>query len=197
MKTLFLLPAVLVAAAMPFARTVTPEQPLGPNDWVVDGVHSSVVFKVRHADASWFFGTFDKVEGKVTLDPEAPEKGSVSLTIPVESVDTNDEKRDGHLKGPDFFKAKENPNISFASSKIMAKGDDLHVTGELSMAGASKTITIPVEHVGDGEFYGARRGYIATFPIKRSDFGMTYGVDKNVLGDEVTLTISLELVHPK
>ena len=197
MKTLILLPAVLVAATMPFARPVTTDLPLGPNDWDIDGAHSSVVFKVRHADASWFFGTFDKIDGTVTLDPKDPAKGSVTLTIPVASIDTNDAKRDGHLKSPDFFNAKENPDITFASTAIVAKGDDLQVTGELSMAGATKTISMNVEHVGDGEFHGTRRGYLATFPVKRSDFGMTYGVDQNVLGDEVTLTISLELVQPQ
>lgn len=196
-KTLMFLPAALVAAAMPFARPVTVDQPLGPDDWVVDGAHSSVVFKVKHANASWFLGTFDKVDGTVTLDHAAPESGKVSLTIPVESVDTNDQKRDGHLKAPDFFNAKENPQITFESTAIAKKGDVLHVTGELSMAGKTNEVTIPVEHVGDGEFYGARRGYMTTFTLKRSEFGMTYGVEKNVLGDEITLMISLELVHPK
>ena len=70
-------------------------------------------------------------------------------------------------------------------------------TGDLSIAGKTKSVTIAVEHVGDGEFRGARRGYMTNFAIKRSDFGMTYGVKQNVLGDDVHLTVSLELAQPK
>ena len=66
-----------------------------------------------------------------------------------------------------------------------------------SQAGKKKSITIPVSYVGEGEFHGARRGYMTTFSIKRSDFGMTYGVKQNVLGDDVHLTVSLELVQPE
>ena len=128
--------------------------------------------------------------------PGNPATGSIELTIPVASVDTNNGKRDDHLKGPDFFSAKENPEITFRSSAIVAKGEELHVTGELAMAGRTQRVTIPVRHVGDGEFYGERRGYVTEFAVKRSDFGMTYGIDKGVLGDEVTLTIGIELVRP-
>lgn len=180
-----------------FALPRNATTPGGEHDWAVDPVHSSVVFKVKHANAAWFQGTFDVVNGKVTLDPAKPEAGSVSLTIPVDSVDTNDKKRDDHLKGPDFFNGKENPTITFVSSKIQKKGDKLEVTGDLAMAGKSKSVTIEVEKTGEGEFYGKRVGFASTFTIKRSDFGMTYGVDKNALGDEVTLSIALETIQPE
>ena len=188
MKTLLLLPIVFASFALPRAAAVPP----GEHDWTVDTVHSSVVFKVKHANAAWFQGTFDTITGKVSLDPSKPEAGSVSVTIPVDSVDTNDKKRDEHLRGPDFFNGKENPNITFASSKIAKKGDKFEVTGDLAMAGKSKSITIEVEKTGEGEFHGKRIGFATTFTIKRSDFGMTYGVDKNALGDEVTLSIAIE-----
>ena len=126
-----------------------------------------------------------------------PEAGSVKLTIPVASIDSNDAKRDEHLKAPDFFNAKENPEITFTSSKIAKKGDAFEVTGKLAMAGKSKEITIPVEFTGTGEFYGKRAGFMTTFPIKRSDFGMTYGVGEKSLGDEVVLQIALETVQAK
>lgn len=197
MKSLLLLPAVLIAVSLPMTDSVVVDQPLGPNDWAVDSGHSGCVFRVKHANASWFLGTFDKVGGKVTLDANAPEKGSVELTIETESIDSNDKQRDGHLMSPDFFNAKENPEITFKSTKIVAKGKDLQVTGDLTMAGKKKSITIPVEYSGEGEFRGKRRGYMTTFMIKRSDFGMTYGVKQNTLGDDVHLTVSLELVQPK
>jgi polyisoprenoid-binding protein YceI len=197
MKSLLLLPVILVAVAMPTAAPVVPTELMGEHDWLVDAGHSSCVFRVKHANASWFMGSFDKVDGKATLDSSALEKGSVALTIATESVDSNDKRRDGHLMSPDFFNAKENPEITFKSTKIKADGKDLEVTGDLSLAGKTKSITIPVSFVGEGESRGLRRGYITEFAIKRSDFGMTYGISKNALGDDVHLIVSLELVQPK
>lgn len=195
MKTLLLLPVTFALFALP---THTPtDAPRGEHDWTVDAGHSSVVFRVKHANASWFQGTFDKIEGVVTFDPAKPEATSVNLKIPVASIDTNDEKRDAHLKNEDFFNAGENPTIAFQSAKVAKKGEMLEVTGTLSMAGKSKEITIPVEFTGTGEFYGKRAGFMTTFPIKRSDFGMTYGVGEKSLGDEVVLQIALETVQAK
>ena len=196
MKTLLLLPLSFALFALPTSQPAT-GAPRGEHDWTVDAGHSSVVFRVKHANASWFQGTFDKVEGTVTLDPAKLDAASVTLKIPVDSVDTNDGKRDAHLKNQDFFNSKENPDITFKSTKVAKKGETLEVTGDLAMAGKSKTVTIPVEMTGTGEFYGKRAGFMTTFTIKRSDFGMTYGVDKNVLGDEVTLQIALETVQAK
>ena len=108
-------------------------------------------------------------------------------------MDTNDKKRDDHLKSPDFFNSKENPEITFTSTKIAKKGDLLEVTGDLAMAGKKKSVTMAVEKTGEGELMGKKiRGWMSTFTIKRSEFGMTYGVDQKALGDEVTLSIALE-----
>lgn len=196
MKIFLLLPFSLALFTLP-TQPGAPAAPRGEHDWVVDPVHSSVVFKVKHANAAWFKGTFDEIAGTVSLDPTKPEAGSVKLAIPVASVDTNDQKRDDHLKAADFFNYKENPDITFTSTKIAAKGDALAVTGELSMAGKTKPITIDVAKVGEGEFYGKRVGYTTTFTIQRSDFGMTYGVENNALGDAITLMVDLELIQPK
>ncbi|MGB3966333.1 MAG: YceI family protein [Planctomycetota bacterium] len=196
MKTLLLLPLVPLLLALPTPSTAT-ATPRGEHDWTVDTVHSSVVYRIKHANASWFQGTFDVITGTITLDPKAPEAGSVQLTIPVDSVDSNDKKRDDHLKGPDFFNGKENPEITFKSTKIAGSGKNLKVTGDLSLAGKKKSVTLDVEHVGDAEMFGTRRGYSTKFTIKRSDFGMTYGVDQDQLGDEVTLAVDLELLQGK
>lgn len=195
MKLLVLLPLTFAFFALPPSQTTG--QPVGEHDWTVDGGHSSVVFKVKHANAAWFKGMFDVISGTVSLDPSKPESGSVQLTIPVGSVDTNDQKRDSHLKDADFFNSKENPNITFQSTKIAANGAGFEVVGELAMAGKKKPVTIQVDKVGEGDFYGKRAGFSTTFTVKRSEFGMTYGIDKNALGDEVTLMIDLELVQAK
>lgn len=204
MKTLMLLPTVLVAALMPMALAGDDARADPVNartgdikPWFVDSGHSICVFACKHAGAAWFYGTFDRVEGVVTLDPADLGSSSVSLTIPIDSLDSNNKDRDGHLKSPDFFNAKENPEMTFKSSKIVADGNNLTVTGDLSMAGVTRTMTIPVEWTGDGEFRGKRRGYLAQFSVMRSDFGMNYGIAKKTLGDEVRLTISLELIQAK
>lgn len=200
MKTLLLLlPAALALFTVPGRADRASLALPGDNDWVVDSVHSSVVFRVKHANASWFQGTFDKIEGQITLDPSKPEAGSVSLTIPVDSIDTNDKKRDDHVKGPDFFNSKENPTIAFASTKIAKKGDaQFDVTGDLQMAGKKKSVTMTVEKTGEGEMMGSKvSGWMTTFTIKRSDFGMKYALDKGMLGDDITLTIALEAKQKK
>ena len=200
MKTLFLLlPAALALFTLPGREDRGSAVPPGDHDWVVDDVHSSVVFRVKHANASWFQGTFDKIAGEISLDPSKAEAGSVKLTIPVDSVDTNDKKRDDHLKGPDFFNSKENPSITFASTKIAKKGDaQFDVTGDLQMAGKKKSVTMTVEKSGEGEMMGSKlTGWMTTFTIKRSDFGMSYALDKGMLGDEVTLMIALETKQKK
>jgi polyisoprenoid-binding protein YceI len=196
MKSLFLLPFAFTLFALPAPRDASPV-PAGEHDWTVDTVHSGVAFRIKHANASWFMGMFEVVKGNVTLDPKAPETGSVQLTIPVDSIDTNDKKRDEHLRGPDFFNAKENPEITFKSTKIAKKGEMLQVTGDLSIHGKTKATTIDVEHIGDAEMFGKRRGYSTKFTIKRSDFDMHYGTENKSLGDEVTLMIDLELVQPE
>ncbi|HEX6810296.1 MAG TPA: YceI family protein [Planctomycetota bacterium] len=198
MKTILLLPAALALFALPKTGHEAAAMPPGEHDWVVDAVHSSVVFKIKHANASWFLGTFDKISGQVSLDPATPEAGSVTITIPVDSIDTNDKKRDEHVMGPDFLKSKENPTITFTSTKIVKKaGNQFDVTGDLAMAGKKKSTTLTVERTGEGEMMGKVVGWMTTFTIKRSDFGMTYGLDKSALGDEITLTIALETNQPK
>ena len=207
MKTLILLPTVLVAALMPMtlasdnvAADIVNAPASGAVEtkpWFVDSGHSICVFACKHADAAWFYGTFDRVEGVVSLDPADLGSSSVSLTIPIDSLDSNNKDRDGHLMSPDFFNAKENPEMTFNSTKIVADGNNLTVTGDLSMAGVTRSMTIPVEWTGDGEFRGKRRGYLAQFSVNRSDFDMNYGVAKKTLGDEVRLTISLELIQAK
>lgn len=193
MKSLIAVPFALVLLCLP----TSPTSPAGEHDWMVDGGHSSVTFRIKHMGASWFSGSFDAVSGTVALDPKKPEAGSVKIAIPVDSVDTNSAQRDGHLKNADFFNAKENPEITFTSKSVKAKGDDLEVTGELAMAGKSKAITIVAQKVGASEMKGKRVGYSSEFTVKRSDFGMTYGVDGGALGDDVMLRFDLALVPAK
>lgn len=196
MKLLLVVPVLLAA---PFFGATPSAAPVRAADhaWAIDTTHSSVVFKLKHMNASMFYGTFEQITGTVTLDPAAPDKGSVAIVIPVDSLRTRDEKRDGHLKGPDFFNAKENPEITFKSTSIAKAGDGAFaVKGKLSLAGKEKEVALTVQDTGEGEMMGTKlHGWETTFTIKRSDFGMNYGVAQKALSDEVTIMIGLE-GHP-
>jgi polyisoprenoid-binding protein YceI len=99
------------------------------------------------------------------------------------------------VRGPDFLDAKQFPDITFASTAIAKAGDAFDVSGDLTIRGVSKPLKLRVEKTGEGEFYGKRIGYETSCTIKRSDFGMKYGLAENALGDEVTLTIAIEAVQ--
>ena len=190
---------VLGAAALFVAATVRAPldvpSPRGDHDWKIDSVHSAVVFKIRHAGASWFYGSFGSIKGTFTLDPANAAAGAIAVEIAAASVATHDSKRDDHLRSPDFFDAKQYPSITFASTKIAKAGDGFKVTGDLTLRGITKPVTMQVTKSGEGEMQGSKRvGYEATFAIKRSDFGMDYGLAKKALGDEVTLMCGIEAV---
>lgn len=157
----------------------------------VDPVHSHVLFRTKHMGVSYAHGRFNAFEGKFTLG-ESP---SIQLTIDTSSVDTQSEKRDGHLAGPDFFDSGQFPRAKFKSTKIEDKGDGKYaVTGDLELRGKSKEIRFEAIKVGEGA--GPRDSYLAGlhagFTIQRSDFGINYGIENGGVADDVLLEISLE-----
>jgi polyisoprenoid-binding protein YceI len=161
----------------------------------IDAGHSAVMFKVKHFGVSNAYGRFNKFSGTYTSG-DAP---AVTIEVDAASVDSANAKRDDHLKGPDFFNVNETPKITFKSTKWEDKGEGLaHVTGELTLHGVTKTVTIPVTKVGEGNdpYGGYRVGFEATFTIKRSEFGISYGLPAAV-GDDVTLIVSVEAVRAK
>ncbi|MCA9250732.1 MAG: YceI family protein, partial [Phycisphaerales bacterium] len=121
-----------------------------------------------------------------------PADSSFDVVIKTESVDTNNKKRDGHLKSPDFFNAREFPTISFKSTKVeKGEKDTLKVTGDLTCHGVTKSITIDVVQTGAASGpQGESKGIEAIFTIKRSEFGMEYGLE--ALGDDVRVIVALE-----
>ena len=180
--------AALAASAAQPAETKVAPAATGAKTFKVDGVHSSVFFKVKHLNASNFYGRFNKVEGSFDL------AGNV-LEAPVDaaSVDTNSSGRDNHVKSPDFFSVKEFPTITFKGKSFTKKDDtNWEVKGDLTFRGKTKEVNINVVTTGEGP--GMRGGTVAgietTFTIKRSDYGMDFMLKG--LSDEVTLTIALE-----
>jgi polyisoprenoid-binding protein YceI len=162
----------------------------------IDPVHSSILFRVKHLDVSYFYGRFNELSGSFMVDEEDPSKSFVKIEVPTASVDTNNENRDKHLKSQDFFSAKEFPTLRFKSTQVEKTGKTTYrVTGDLTYRGVTKSVTFDAGHTGTAEVserFGLRSGFGAMLEIKRSDFGDKYGIEGNVLGDEVRLIISLE-----
>ncbi|MEY2490022.1 MAG: hypothetical protein QOC70_1964 [Verrucomicrobiota bacterium] len=158
----------------------------------VDPVHSFVLFSVQHFGVSNSYGRFNDISGTVVFDKDNPSKSSVELSVPVESLDTNNAKRDQSLKSPDYLNAKQFPTLKFKSTKVQGSGDTLKVSGDFTLHGVTKPLTVDFKKVGEGKgLQGeARAGGETRFTIKRSDFGMNFM--QGAVGDEVTIILSLE-----
>ena len=195
----FLLPAGLARGALAPAAPAL-EARLGgepkSGTFEIDPVHSSLLFNVMHADASRFWGRFDAFKGQVVVDAAKPDASSVVVEVSAESVDTGNQGRDNHLRGPDFFNSKEFPDIVFESKKVEKAPKGFKVSGEFTMLGVTKPVNADAEFIGysENERTGKRTGYEVRFTIKRSDFGMNYGAGGGGLGDEVNVLFSLSAV---
>lgn len=185
----------LIACAAPVASVA------GADTFNVDKQHSTVTFRIKHLNVSYFHGRFNDVSGSFTFDDDDISKSSLNIKVKTRSVDTNDRKRDKHLRSPDFFGAKQFPSIKF-KGKQFSLGEDgrIAVTGDLTLHGVTKSITVHIERVGSGRGMRpgeVRSGFETTFTIKRTDFGMTKYVQKKMLGDEVRLTVGMEGIRKK
>ncbi len=161
----------------------------------IDDTHSMALFRVQHLKAGRFWGLFNDVSGTIQYVPT--QSLSLNVSIKTESIDSNSAQLDRHLKSPDFFNAVEFPSMTFVSksSKPLAP-DRIEVTGDITIRGVTKSITVPFEcsEISGGPM-GTRAGFEATFEVKRSDFGVSYGVEKGMLGDQTRVIISLEGVQ--
>ena len=161
--------------------------------YTVDPVHSSISFMISHAKISNIHGRFNDFSGKITIDSADPSKSTFALSIPVESIDTNNVKRDEHLRAPDYFNVKQFPTMSFQSTKVKAVDGGFEVTGDLTLHGVTKPVSLKLKG-GDKvvEFpKGTKRiGLVSTFSIVRSDFGVS--TELGALGDEIPISIGIE-----
>lgn len=186
-----------VACAMALASI---QSPLRADDYTVDPSHTSVIFGISHLGYSFTYGRFDKVSGAFTLDPAKPDAASFTLTIDAASIDTNDAKRDDHLRGPDFLNTGEFPIISFKSNKVAVEkqGESTVyvVSGDLTMHGETKPVTLQLQKLGEGPGptgQGFHTGFNCQTKLNRSEWGMTKMIPH--IGDEVAITISFEGVR--
>ncbi len=163
----------------------------------IDPVHSSVGFKVRHLFSS-VNGKFTKFDGTFTVDADAPEKSSVTATVQTASIDTAEEKRDGHLKTAEFFDVAQFPEITFKSKSVKSTGKDTaDITGDFTMHGVTRELTLRAQFLGKGKgMKGEISGWhLSSGPIKRSDYGLKWNKaieGTAVVGDDVEITIDIE-----
>lgn len=185
--------AFLVTASSLFAETFN-----------VDKVHSEAAFQVRHM-MSKVSGKFDDFSGKINADRAKPSASSVEFTIKAASINTGNADRDKDLRSANFFDVEKFPEITFKSSKIVPskKKDVYEVTGDLTIHGVTKHVTLPVEFNGFGKdpWGGERAGFSLTTTINRKDYGINWNkaLDNGgvLLGDEVTININIEAVKAK
>jgi polyisoprenoid-binding protein YceI len=159
----------------------------------IDPAHTAALFKISHLGISNSWGRFNGVSGTVTWEESDPAKSSVKVTIKTASIDTGTAKKDEHLRSADFFSVKEFPEMTFASKKIEKKEGNLYqVTGDFTLHGVTKEITIPVTKLGTTKdpMGKERIGFDAAFSIKRSDYGMNFMVGP--AGDEVQIILAAE-----
>jgi len=165
-------------------------------DFSIDPVHSTVIFKVHHLGAANVYGRFDEVSGSFSFDPASPASAAFDVSVKAESVDTNAEKRDQHIAGPDFLDSKQFPVIRLKSKGVKKTGDKSYqVAGDLELRGVTKPVTIDVEYTGTStDPRGTTRaGFEAKFTINRMDYGVSFMPDG--LGTDVALIVSIEGVQ--
>lgn len=185
-------PAPAAAIAVAPAAVAQASTAAASATYNIDDVHSCALFRVQHLGAGQFFGRFNEFDGQFTFSEAAGP--TFDVKIPIASVDTNNDRLDGHLRSPDFFNATDFPAMSFKSTSATKVSDTMwDVTGEITMLGVAKTVPVKVEWTGSKDMgRGMRTGLEATFTIKRSDFGMNYGLENGSLGDETRIIVSLE-----
>src|SRR5688572_2214447 len=142
-------------------------------NYKVDPVHSFVIFRIKHMDVGHVWGRFNEPAGTITIDDEDASKSSFTLEIQSQKVDTGNERRDNHLRAPDFFNAKQFPTIKFKSTSAKKTDKGYEVVGDLTLHGTTKPITINLEQTGQASQGGKQLiGFETTVDIKRTDFGM-------------------------
>lgn len=171
--------------------------------WQIDTSHTAAQFAVRHLMISTVKGFFSDVNGTVVYDPEHPELLNVDVKIPVATINTRDEKRDAHLKSPDFFDAENHPWMTFKGKRIVqgAKGK-FTLVGDLTIRDVTREVQLAVTHEGSGSdpWGNERMGYSATGRLNRQDFGLKWNMALEaggvLVGDDVKISLDVELVRP-
>lgn len=194
MKNIIVSISTIVALALPtFAFATT---------WTIDPDHSNVGFKVKHLMVSNVKGNFDKHTGIVVINDKDITKSKVEVSIDTNSINTNVQKRDEHLRSADFFNVAKYPTMTFVSKKVAKAGKDkLKVTGDLTLHGITKQVVLNVEgptKESKDPWGNIRKGATATTKINRKDFGLVWNAALETggvtVGEEITITLEIEMI---
>lgn len=163
-------------------------------DYKIDtqGQHAFVQFRIQHLGYSWLYGTFRDFDGSFTFDEADPSKDKVNVTIDTSSVDTNHAERDKHLRSADFLNASKFPKATFVSTGVKKDGDELDITGDLTLNGVTKPVTLEAKKLGEGKdpWGGYRAGFEAETTLTLKDFNIKS--DLGPASQQVQLMISVE-----
>jgi len=166
-------------------------------DYKIDkeGQHAFIQFRIQHLGYSWLYGTFKDFDGRFTFDEKNPAADNVEVTINTSSVDTNHAERDKHLRSADFLNSSKNPQAMFKSTAVKKEGDELQITGDLTLNGVTKPVTLEARLLGEGKdpWGGYRAGFEAEGEIALKDFNITK--DLGPASQKVQLMISVEGVR--
>jgi polyisoprenoid-binding protein YceI len=175
-----------LAALLGFAAPAIAE------NYTVDAAHAGINFKIAHLGLSWIQGRFDEFSGNFTIDATTPEKSSFAIEINPASIDTNNQKRDEHLRSPDFLNVKQFPAMNFKSTAVRPVKGGYEVIGDFTMHGVTKSINLELVGGRTDEFPPGvtRTGFSAEFVLKRSDFGI--GKATPAIGDKIYVAVSFE-----
>jgi polyisoprenoid-binding protein YceI len=175
--------------------------------WDIDASHATAGFRVRHLMVSHVRGHLGPVQGTVFIDEQDPARSRIDVAIDVRGIDTRDAKRDEHLRSADFFDAENHPTVTFRSTRIEAPeglSGDLSVTGDLTIRGVTRPVTLQVEALPPAiqdPWGNARRGVSARGRVNRKDWGLKWNLAIEAggvaVGDEVAIEIDAELVARK
>lgn len=190
--------AVVAVAALVLASPAV----VFPGTWALDPAHTGVQFKVRHLMVSYVRGDLEKVSGTIVYDEQDVSRSSADITIDAASINTRVEKRDRHLRSPDFLDIEKYPVITFQSKKVVKGGNGkLRMTGDLTIHGTTREVELSVEGptpaIKDPQGKTRVGGFASTM-INRKDYGLTWNKALEtggvVVGDEVEITIDIEIV---
>lgn len=169
--------------------------------WNLDTSHSEVTFAVRHMMISTVRGKFNKFSGTIDFNEADPAKSTVDVSIETASIDTRDEKRDGHLKSGDFFDVEKFPALTFKSTRVEKVSDNSgRVYGDLTIRDVTRPVVLDVEYAGQARspWGTTSAGFSATTKINRKDFGLTWNVALEtggvLVGEDISIAIEAELV---
>jgi polyisoprenoid-binding protein YceI len=177
--------------------------PMTQSQWQFDTSHATIGFSVRHMMVSKVHGQFTKWSGQFEFDEQDPTASKAVVEIDVNSINTNEPQRDGHLKSPDFFDAANHPVMTFRSTKIERHGADYRVTGDLTIRGTTRPVVLDAEFIGKivDPYGNDRAGFSAKTSIDRKDFGLHWNMLLEAGGfavaDKIDINLEFEAVRAK